>query len=382
MLQKQQTFISYQIPKEPSFPLQASKSRIYNTISDKSNNEKSTPAPKPPQLLEFREPITNTKVILIGTMHYNPTSVNLVRETIQKLGDNNELGSVIVESCDVRWNTTMEILKTPRGRFLEPFLTSEMKVACDESFKYGRPCVLGDQRIDITGISLKQTLKETFVGIVSPFNGKWEEMYTSFNEAANIALSAGEGYLSATSILDPRLLIAAPVSFAKYPFSFLARNPISTSIFFTIIYLLTTLDTGSTAFIDASLQEQVSSLFVSALFAAIEIVVFGRLFIEVLLAERNVIIAKNILGQCKKYSQSNKNRIIKWIPFREFFKQKNISRSNTEDEETSYVPDLIPIEEALLNGSINSSKEKTIVAVVGMAHCNGILKLLKDELIS
>lgn len=125
----------------------------------------------PPQLVQFREPRTNTTVILIGTMHYNPTSIQMVKDTIQTLAMQNTLGSVIVESCDIRWNSTMEILKTKRGKLLEPVLKSEMKVACDEALKYGRPCVLGDQRINATGVSLKNNLRQTFVDITSPFNG-------------------------------------------------------------------------------------------------------------------------------------------------------------------------------------------------------------------
>jgi hypothetical protein len=359
-----------------------------------------TTTTNPPQLVEFNEPKSNTKVILIGTMHYNPTSINMVQNTIQDLAEQDKLGSVIVESCDVRWNTTMEILKTPRGKLLEPFLTSEMKAASDEALKYGRPCVLGDQRINVTGTSLGNTFRQTFVEIASPMNGGWGRLYREFKEAADVALPSGEGYLSAKSILDPRLLIAAPVSFAKYPFSFLARNPFSTLIVFAFIGFLTYLDIsegagGNVAFADASLQEQISSILLSLLISALEFGLFGRIMVQVLLAERNEIIAKNILDQCMMYSSSyskdkeNQNSDSGgWMEMFSFLsgnKEDSMSNIINADDgndgdspsEIMYVPGSVIDSTAFKNG-----KEKVVIAVLGMAHINGIVKLLKDEMVN
>ncbi len=336
----------------------------------------------PPQVVEFIEPKTKTKVILIGTMHYNPTSIQMVQRTLQHLAEQDELGSVIVESCDIRWNTTMEILKTPRGQLFEPVLTSEMKAASDEAMKYGRPCILGDQRINVTGTSLGNTFRQTFVDIASPFNGGWNRLYTEFKEAAEVALPSGEGYLSPRSILDPKLLIAAPVSFGKYPLSFLARNPVSTMIVFSIIGFLTYLDgarSGGVSFADASLEEQISSILASLIVAFAEFGLFGRILVQVLLAERNEIIAKNILDQCKIYSTSSdtKSRNGNMMDIFSFFpgsKQNDLEISGTVS--TMYVPGSVQE-----SGEFKSGDEKAVVAVLGMAHCNGIVKLLKEELV-
>ena len=68
-------------------------------------------------------------------------------------------------------------------------------------------------------------------------------------------------------------------------------------IVFSIIGLLTYLDAsggGSVAFADATLEEQISSIVSSLLFAGLEFGLFGRILVQVLLAERNEIIAKNI----------------------------------------------------------------------------------------
>ena len=39
------------------------------------------------QLLEFEEPQTGVKVVLVGAMHYNPASIELAKETISRLGE-------------------------------------------------------------------------------------------------------------------------------------------------------------------------------------------------------------------------------------------------------------------------------------------------------
>ena len=351
--------------------------------------------PPRPQLVEFIEPKTKVKVILIGTMHYNPTSVRMVQDTVQKLAKQNSLGSVVVESCDIRWNSTMELLSTPSGKFFAPVLTSEMKAASDEALKYGRPCVLGDQRINATGESLGNTFRQTFVDVASPFGGGWGRLYRDFKEAADVALPTGGedmGYLSAKSFLDPRLLIAAPVSFAKYPLSFLVRNPLSAILVFSILGAVTFLDGarggGEGAFADATIQEQILNVVASLSFAGLEFAVFARIMVQVLLAERNEILAQNILRQCRIYSKDvsndndNGSDYSTFLDFFSFFsgnKQQKKSENPLfmEGSETVYVPGSIQ-ESAMVQ---DDGEEKVVVAVLGMAHCNGIVKLLKEQLV-
>ena len=170
-----------------------------STLATTANNNKRNP----PQLVEFIEPTTNTKVLLIGTMHYNPTSIKQVEDTIDGLAQRGVLGSVVVESCEVRWNTTMEILNTPRGQLLKPVLTSEMKVACDTAVSYNRPVVLGDQLINVTGNSLSAAFKQTVADLSSPLNGGWKRFYSDVKEAVDVALPTGPGYLTPRSFFDP-----------------------------------------------------------------------------------------------------------------------------------------------------------------------------------
>ena len=349
---------------------------------------------QPPQIIKFQEPKTNTTVVLIGTMHYNPQSIATVTNTVQNLANEKSLASVLVESCDVRWNTTMELLKTKRGQIFEPVLMSEMKAASDVAMKNNIPVVLGDQRINVTGDMLGETFRETFVELANPFGGGWGRLMNEFQQKAEIALPSGDGYLNARSILDPRLLIAAPVSFAKYPLSFLARNPISTSIVFAFIGALTVLDattSGDVSYMDASIEEQIISILSSFAVAGLEFALFGRLMVQVLLYERNEIIAKNILEQCRLYSRSggtstmNIDGDISSSPLSMLFSfmtsgndTNNRKESQPIDQkfETIYVPD-----SPKLNTMVNKDGERIVLAVLGMAHCNGIVKLLREELV-
>lgn len=289
----------------------------------------------------------------------------------------------------------MELLKTRRGKIFEPVLMSEMKAASDVAMEYNIPCVLGDQRINATGDSLGITFRETFVELSNPLQG-WGRMYREFQEKAEVALPSGDGYLNARSILDPRLLIAAPVSFAKYPLSFLARNPISTSIFFAFLGALSVLDAtngGNTNFLDASMQEQISTLLGSLAVAGLELTFFARVMVQVLLYERNEILARNILHQCKLYAStsSGKNKVSKGSEFQimdvfSFFsggatntneaapvvEEKGIT--GTDAFETFYVPGGASIQAKGGDG-------KVVLAVLGMAHINGIVKVLKEKIV-
>ena len=339
---------------------------------------------KPPQLVEFVEPRTKTKVLLIGTMHYNPTSIRMVEETIEDLAGKNQLGSVVVESCEIRWNTTMEILNTPRGQFLKPVLTSEMKAASDKAASYNRPVVLGDQLINVTGSSLSSAFKTTLVDLASPLNGGWKRFYDDVSAAADVALPTGPGYLTPASFFDPRLLVAAPVSFAKYPLSFLARNPIATSIVFATMFGVTRLDTSS-AFADATLQEQIVSIVESLLFAFLEFAVLAKSILNVLLAERNEILAKSILNECVIYSEredkSGDGAWAKMMTPSLFNTELGLDRILQKSKDTFYVPPSGITVESTSNKIAKGSEEKTVVAVLGMAHCNGIVKLLREQMV-
>ena len=303
------------------------------------------------QLLEFEEPTTGVRVKLVGTMHYNPTSIQLATETIESLARVGKLGSVVIESCDIRWNQTNEM-----DPFFQKILNSEMKAACNLALEYGRPVVLGDQRINETVSYMGAAFKETLSHLFNPVEG-WTKFVVNLKMARQRALPFGDdAYLNFNAILDPKLLAAAPVSLAKYPLSYLVKSPFFTIGLFLFLFLADQ-QTGSVPTDQMTAIDWAGSLG----FAALETAVFARVFLKELLADRNEILARNILEQCKLYQ-----------PKKNWWDKLACIMPNKKDAAVMYV-----------YGSnvniVNDGNEKEIVAVVGLAHSNGIMKLLKEQ---
>lgn len=304
------------------------------------------------QTLDFIEPTTGTPVKLVGAMHYNPASIKLATDSIESLAAEGKLGSIIIESCDIRWNATLE------NEFVRDALLSEMKAAHDLGLKYGVPVVLGDQLINVTVDALKSGAKEAVLDLVQPWNGGWGRLFDSISTARKEAVPIGEEYLGLGSFFDPKLLGAAPVSFVKYPISYLVKSPVF-AVAVTLLVVLGGADSSDAyAFDEASTTDLLESL----LFSALETVIFARIFLKELLAERNEVLADSILGQCRNYQTVSDGS---WL-------DKMFQSGGGGDKSTGavYAP-----------GSVagKPGEGKTVVAVLGLAHCNGIKKLLTEE---
>ena len=302
------------------------------------------------QILDFIEPTTGVSVKLIGTMHYNPASIKLAEDTINKLEAEGKLGSIIIESCDIRWNATLE------NDLVKSALQSEMRAAHDLGLFYNRPVVLGDQRINVTVNKLTEGAKEAVVDLFNPIGG-WGRLYRSIAAARTVAVPFGENYLGLDSFFDPKLLGASPVSLIKYPLSYIVRSPIFGVALIAFVFLteLSDVSEGSSFL---TTPESASDLLVSVFFSFLETIIFARIFLKELLAERNEVLAINILEQCKNYQSGDKNTLFSLL-------QSNRDKSNG----AIYAKDSVVGK---------PEKNKTVVAVLGLAHCNGIKKIMTD----
>lgn len=296
-------------------------------------------------------------VKLIGAMHYNPASIKLATDTINELAAEGKLGSIIIESCDIRWNATLE------SELVRKVLQSEMKAAHDLGLEYQRPVVLGDQRINITVDALKSGAKEAVGDLLTPWNGGWGRLIDSISSAQKEALPGGAGFLGPESIFDLKLLAAAPVSFIKYPLSYMVRSPVLAVVLTALLVLGGPDSSDALSLIDrdATTTETIASL----LFSGLETVIFARIFLKELLADRNEILATNILEQCRNYeavSSTSGN----WL--------ENLFQTESNGDKSTgatYAP-----------GSMVGTPEgggKTVVAVLGLAHCNGIKNILSED---
>ena len=238
------------------------------------------------QILDFIEPTTGVQVKLIGAMHYNPASIQLATDSINALAAENKLGSIIIESCDLRWNATVE------NQMIKNALMSEMKAAYDLGIMYQRPVVLGDQRINVTVSQLQNGAKEAVLDLLQPWNGGWVRLIESISTARKVAVPLGDTFLGLESFFDPKLLAAAPVSLVKYPLSYLVKSPMFAAAICTLI-LLGGVD-SSDAYVNDSMTA--TDIFESLSLSVLETIVFARIFLKELLAERNEVLASNIVS--------------------------------------------------------------------------------------
>jgi pheromone shutdown protein TraB len=308
------------------------------------------------QVLEFIEPTTGVKVQLVGAMHYNPASIQLTADTIRNLAAADQLGSVLIESCDQRWNSTLQLNPT-----LSSLLNSEMRTAYTLAVEYGRPVVLGDQRINVTLSRLAAGLRETAQDLLSPLSG-WPSILGNLTEARQEAVPFGDDYLGLFSFFEAKLMLAAPASFLKYPLSYFVRAPLQTAVFLALVVWVDTSSAATMMDGASSSLEPVSTadLLASLAGSALEIVFFARIFLKELLAERNQVLARNILEECRYYQPQPKWK--GWL----------LNSGSRRPSETIYA-------EGSVRPRYDSSSEKTVVAVLGMAHCNGIRKLLEEQ---
>ena len=123
----------------------------------------------------------------------------------------------------------------------------------------------------------------------------------------------------------------------------------------------------------------------SLLFSILETVVFARIFLKELLADRNTVLAENIVSMksffllCGLYIVSHSSRLygkleqcrnyetvtdISWLD-----KLFNAENSDDKSNNAVYAPNSV---------SGKPEEGKVVVAVLGLAHLNGIKKLLTE----
>ena len=314
---------------------------------------------------------------------------------------------------------------------IRDFIGNEMVAAWEVASKYQRPTVLGDQRINITIDALKANFKDTLSDIFLKGPNGWKNSYTEIVEGweQTIPIDVSRNKdgnknnnevqkLNALAFFDPRLLISLPVSLVKYPLSFLLKDPLPFTLFFgTIAGLSYYFDhTGQFSDLMSSPDyyddaggepHSIASYAVSLLFSLLETVIFARLLLKPLLAERNEILAKSILDQCTIYSTTtgtmstngsdgtttNSNWFEQFVSkFTDTISNNNNSNNNNDiddyDENKDgivYVPGSSPSEMKIKSTDTTTffetenKKGKVVVAVLGMAHCNGVMKLLQEQ---
>eukprot|EP01031_Cornospumella_fuschlensis_P026652 gene26652-32206_t len=295
----------------------------------RSHDDEINPS-RPAQILEFIDPSTNTPVVLIGAMHYNPTSIALAKDTIRNLAENDELGAIVIESCPIRWNRTTELLdnvvyarldKVDSKPLLRSVLYNEMLAAAEMGKEYNIPVILGDQLINVTNTRIKDAFISSVKDILSPQSGGWRRLYEDIKIAYTSSAPTGPGYLNSQDFFDLKLLLLTPVTLVKYPLALILRAPVAIVPFLIFLYItfsssgISSTDSQDTYLSSALLSgpmdmyglvfSKLQDLLYTVGVYAVELGVLGRVFLVSILAERNVVLAKSIQLQCARLAYSD-----------------------------------------------------------------------------
>merc|ERR1740136_609816 len=116
---------------------------------------------------------------IIGTMHYNPHSIDKTKAIIRSYGERGQLASVIIETCDTRWNRTQSL--QPSGTLLRRLLDNEFQTAAEVAstyYDYGTTIgsgrvVLADEDIDDNDRRINEAFRSSVRDYLNPLGGGW-----------------------------------------------------------------------------------------------------------------------------------------------------------------------------------------------------------------
>lgn len=197
----------------------------------------------------LREPRTGSRIVLVGVMHHNPASLDLARSTVQHERQQKRLRTLLVESCTTRWNATLA-----QPGWLKCILADEMVGAANAAEEGGGgravKLSLADQRIQRTVRRARVLAEVTLWDLATPWNGGWWRVLVDLRDgvrcltayegdgadltAGSAAADGGANYSSNSEsaiglceLLDPRLVCGMPLASARYIFSLLIRGPVA-----------------------------------------------------------------------------------------------------------------------------------------------------------
>eukprot|EP01039_Chlorochromonas_danica_P007496 gene7496-8288_t len=330
-------------------------------------------------------------------MHYNPSSIALTKNTIATLAEENNIASVIVECCPIRWNRTHELLpddneeqeqivaerNTQDNPLLKKLLYNEMIAANEMAEKYNIPFVLGDQLINVTTSRIRQAALDTIKDLLNPING-WQRLYNDVVSSARVAFPVGPEYLGAGDFFNTQLLLLTPVTLIRYPLALFLKAPIAIlPVLGLFLYAFSPANSLSDIFdYDLSIWNRFQGFSTSLLIFFLEIALLSRVFLVSILAERNEYLAKSILVQCQLQAealQKEEESLLLQKEVQEKREGLTVFGMDLSQWWISLFPSSKEVKEELTSSTSRSLPPKKIVAVLGMAHCNGIKQLLLNE---
>jgi len=289
------------------------------------------------QVLRFRDAKTGIPVVLVGTMHFNPASIDLAENVVRQEGMA-DAGVVLMELCPTRWNRTAAKLRQGQLRQgVQPekefnlksikrwLFRDEFQAAFDMAVKCGISDIeLADQEYEETMERLGYLFRLTAKQVLSGPKG-WlkigNDVRRGYDELTPTSGGNGFTYLR---LFDPFLLAGLPVVLIRG----LAANKKFLTALACVLFVL---DMGIDYYVPDNPDTLIEEVGQDAVVGAFALLL-ARVLLVAIIAERNSVLAGNIRSACERASAHGK---------------------------------------------------ATVIAVLGMAHLNGVYKMLgsgSDEL--
>ena len=263
-----------------------------------------------PQVLRMRDATTKQEIALVGTVHYNPASVERSKEEVTLSLDRNEkVGAVVVESCASRWGRSLEL--SPPGSLIAKLTQSEMQSAAGVALQSNVPIMLGDADAGAFLPRVKELGKQTVRELADPLSGGWASVYRDFartlpgtlfpdDVAKSDLLLEGEEPIGLQDFARKEVLIGFLFSLVRYPLAFALKAPLPFAGFATFIVALDSTASQLDAAAEVSMAAGdvfslpiVATLVFSTLTFGLSVLT-SRLLLVAFLEERNAELARSI----------------------------------------------------------------------------------------
>ncbi len=240
-----------------------------------------------PPVVRVIDAASRSPVTLVGVMHYNPSSVAITRQTISEAAASGSLGAVCVELCPARWNVTVARRWRREASLERMFFEDEAQVAFEAAQDAaGLDVTLADRPIADTLRSAALLLTATLADLATPAG--WGRIGRDLRSGiACLQAEDGAEGLGLRDAFAPDVVAGAPLALMRY----LASSPPATAL---LVLTLATLDrlldsiAADESVIGA--PERLLELALLLAFAATAL----RVVLVALIDERNVELARNI----------------------------------------------------------------------------------------
>ena len=206
-----------------------------------------------------------------------------------EMAEASDLGAVLIESCPARWATAQEEQTLPGDM-------DEMQVAAELAAASACGLALADQSIEVTSGRLAQLCKQTVVDLLSPWRGGWHFIRDDIANGLAALKPDGDGDgLSVSAFVDVAYLQGAPSALRRW----LSSNPeVIALLAAATVTLAAALSVGGGDPIYpwelTSRADAASELLPSVCVALVESVLLMRVLLVGLVEERNYVMARHI----------------------------------------------------------------------------------------